>query len=208
MNPYGGADFRELMSVRDVSPHGDAHRGARGLFVDRDGTLVPDLHYLAEPNRLEVYRGVVEGLRLAHDHGYQIICVTNQSGIERGLYSHETVEAIHRRLNELLGRAGAHIDGFYYCPHAPETGCPCRKPGTELFDRARGDRGIDLIGSAIVGDRWLDIEAGRRLDMVTALVPPIGHEREVMEEMRGRRLTPDILASSFRTAVMRVLARG
>jgi histidinol-phosphate phosphatase family protein len=196
------------MSVPDLLRPGSAHRSARALFVDRDGTLVPDLHYLAEPARLEVYRGVVEGLRLAHDHGYQVICVTNQSGIERGLYSHETVEAIHHRLNELLGRAGAHVDGFYYCPHAPETGCPCRKPGTELFDRARSDRGINLGSSAIVGDRWLDIEAGRRVGMLTALVPPIGHEREVMEEMQERHLISDILASSFRTAVMRVLARG
>ncbi|MFZ0699517.1 MAG: HAD family hydrolase [Thermoplasmata archaeon] len=180
----------------------------RALFVDRDGTLVPDFHYLADPARLEVYRGVGEALRLAHDHGYEIVCVTNQSGIERGLYTREIVDAIHHRLNELLARSGARINAFYYCPHAPETGCKCRKPETELFERARTDRRIDFAASAIIGDRWVDVEAGRRLGLLTVLVPPIGHEAEVLAEMTEHKLVPDIHVSSFRDAVARVLARG
>lgn len=203
----GGRCPRPMTAPEVPRPSARAWR-ARALFVDRDGTLVPDFHYLAEPARLEVYRGVAEALRLAHDHGYQVVCVTNQSGIERGLYTRETVEAIHHRLNGLLAAAGTRIDAFYYCPHVAETGCACRKPGIELFDRAREDRGIDLASSAIVGDRWLDVEAGRRLGLVTAMVPPIGHEVEAIAEVLERHLVPDIQASSFRAAVMRILARG
>jgi len=207
MNPYGGVDFRSAMTVAKPPGNSAGDRGIRALFVDRDGTLVPDFHYLADPARLEVYRGVGEALRLAHDHGYKILCVTNQSGIERGLYTHAIVEAIHHRLNELLARSGARIDAFYYCPHAPETGCKCRKPGTELFERACADWRVDLSASAIIGDRWVDIEAGRRLGLWTALVPPIGHEADVLGEMAEHHLVPDLRTASFLDAVLRVLAR-
>jgi D-glycero-D-manno-heptose 1,7-bisphosphate phosphatase len=180
----------------------------RALFVDRDGTLNPDLHYLKDAERLELFRGVAEALRLARTHGELIVCVTNQSGIERGLYTAEDVERIHLRLNELLGRGGSRVDAFYYCPHAPERGCACRKPGTELFERARGDLRLDLGSSAIVGDRRVDIEAGRRLGLLTALVRTPGHEEEVERELAHANVRPDLAADSFAGAVARVLARG
>ena len=180
----------------------------RALFVDRDGTLNPDLHYLKVADRLELNRGVGDALSLVHDHGYLVVCVTNQSGIERGLYAHEDVDRIHLRLNELLARHRARIDSFYYCPHAPEARCPCRKPGTGLFEQARADWNIDLGSSAVVGDRALDIVAGRALKLLTALVVPRGHERGVEDELTAARLVPDIRADSFPAAVYRVLARG
>ena len=182
--------------------------GTPALFVDRDGTLMVDLHYLAEADRLEIYRGVTEALSLARAHGLRIVCVTNQSGIERGLVTDEDVRRIHARLNERLRPHGAEIDAFYYCPHLPERGCSCRKPGTELFERARRDLNLDIARSAIVGDRWLDIEAGRRLGIPTALVPPPGHEAEIEAELRAHGAMPDIRARTFRAAVLRLLARG
>ncbi|HTP55565.1 MAG TPA: HAD family hydrolase, partial [Thermoplasmata archaeon] len=138
--------------------------------MDRDGTLNPDLHYLKDAARLELFRGVGESLRLAIDRGWLVVCVTNQSGVERGFYTEEDVARIHERLNALLLPAGARVDAFYHCPHAPERGCACRKPGTELFERAARDWGIDLAASAIVGDRVLDAEAGKKLGLLTALV--------------------------------------
>jgi D-glycero-D-manno-heptose 1,7-bisphosphate phosphatase len=182
--------------------------GRRALFVDRDGTLNPDLHYLREAERLELYRGVGEALSLAHDHGYQIVCVTNQSGIERGYYTPQEVDEIHVRLNELLRPNRAHVDAFYYCPHAPETGCDCRKPGTALFHRAARDLGLDFATSAIVGDRSLDIEAGDKLGLLTALVVPPGHERAMKAEVALSGVRPAIQSGRFRSAVHRVLARG
>jgi D-glycero-D-manno-heptose 1,7-bisphosphate phosphatase len=182
--------------------------GRRALFVDRDGTLNPDLHYLKEAERLEVYRGVGESLSLALEHGYRVVCVTNQSGIERGLYTVEDVEAIHARLNDRLRPFGARVDAFYYCPHAPATACDCRKPGTALFERAARDLGLDFSTSAIVGDRPLDIQAGDRLGLLTALVVPPGHEAALREEVALQGVQPSIEAGRFRSAVHRILARG
>jgi D-glycero-D-manno-heptose 1,7-bisphosphate phosphatase len=183
-------------------------RWRRALFVDRDGTLNPDLHYLKDAARLEVFRGVGNSLRLAHEHDWLVICVTNQSGIERGFYTEADVERIHDRLNALLAAEGGRVDAFYHCPHAPEHGCPCRKPGTELFERARRDWSVDLSASAIVGDRVLDAEAGRKLGMLTALVRWPGHSAEVDAEFAARKVVPDIASDTFSGAVLRVLARG
>lgn len=180
----------------------------RALFTDRDGTLNPDLHYLKDADRLELFRGVGNAVALARQHGFVVICVTNQSGIDRGFYSREDVERIHRRLNELLRPRGTEIDAFYYCPHAPERRCECRKPGTLLFEEARRDWNLDFATSAIVGDRRLDIEAGRRLGLLTALVPAPNHDAETRAEFAKGDLAPDIIASSFEGAVLRVLSRG
>jgi D-glycero-D-manno-heptose 1,7-bisphosphate phosphatase len=178
------------------------------LFVDRDGTLNPDLHYMKDAARLELNRGVGEALNLARSHGYLIVCVTNQSGVERGLYSKEDVERIHLRLNELLLPHRARIDAFYYCPHTPEQRCDCRKPGTALFEQARTEWNIDFSESAVIGDRSLDVESGRALGLLTAIVSPRGHEAAVAAELAERSVAPDISALSFRGAVYRVLARG
>ena len=180
----------------------------RALFVDRDGTLNPDLKYLKEADRLELFRGVGRALALAHDHGYLVVCVTNQSGIARGLYTPDDVERIHARLNERLAPHRARIDAFYYCPHAPEDQCACRKPGTLLFENAQRDWNIDFAGSAIVGDRGVDVEAGRRLGLLTVLVARSGHEAEIDRELTSDHIVPEIRSLAFEPAVLRVLARG
>jgi len=192
-----------------AGPCGGTDAGPRrALFVDRDGTLNPDLHYLREAERLELFRGVGAALALARTHGYLVICVTNQSGVERGFYTRDDVDRIHRRLNELLSLQGAHVDGFYYCPHAPEARCECRKPGTLLFRQARDDWHIDFATSAIVGDRELDVEAGRQLGLLTAVVTTPGHEDDPHREVLRRRGGADVNSASFANAILRVLARG
>ncbi len=180
----------------------------RALFVDRDGTLNPDLHYLKEAERLELCRGVGRGLKLAHDHGYLILCVTNQSGIERGYYTAEEVERIHGRLNELLRPFQVQVDQFYYCPHIPESGCACRKPGVGLFERAHADWNVAFATSAMVGDRSLDIVAARRLGLVTAFVTPCGRSSDGVAELRREGLVADIETDRFEAAVLRILALG
>ncbi|HZY71406.1 MAG TPA: HAD family hydrolase [Thermoplasmata archaeon] len=190
------------------SGNGASARAGRAVFVDRDGTLNPDLHYLSDPARLELYRGVPEAIGLLRRHGYRVVCVTNQSGVERGFYTAEDVDRIHARLQELLARGGASIDAFYYCPHAPERGCACRKPGTLLFEQASHDLGVRFPGSAVIGDRALDMEAGERLGLLTVLVPQFGHERESRREIAQSPVRPDIRAPSFRAAAQWILNCG
>jgi len=180
----------------------------RALFVDRDGTLNPDLHYLKDAERLELYRGVGRALRLVRAQGWLVVCVTNQSGVERGFYTTEDVERIHARLNERLAAEGARVDAFYYCPHAPERGCACRKPGTLLFEQAAHELSIDMEASAIVGDRVLDAEAGRRLGLLVAQVRSPDQDPDVAAEFERRGIVADIRADSFEGAAVRVLARG
>ena len=180
----------------------------RAIFVDRDGTLNPDLHYLSDAGRLELYPGVGDAIRLAQVHGFSVICVTNQSGIARGLITSADVDRIHERLNVLLHRDHTEIDGFYYCPHAPEAGCACRKPGVLLFERAAHDYHLDLSASSIVGDRALDVQAGDRLGLLTALVPQRGHEAESRQDIAQAGVTPEIRAATFSSAVHRILSRG
>jgi D-glycero-D-manno-heptose 1,7-bisphosphate phosphatase len=197
-------------SPMNAAPTGPPADGGlrRAVFVDRDGTLDPDLHYLRDAERLELFRGVGQALQLVHAHGQLVVCVTNQSGVERGYYTTEDVERIHSRVNDFLAAEGTRVDAFYYCPHAPEHGCDCRKPGTGLFVRAAAELGLDLPGSAMVGDRATDIEPGRRLGMLTALVRSRGHEAEVDAELAAHGVVPDIRSDTFLGAVLRILARG
>jgi len=207
MNPYPVSRLRGSMGELPQEGTG-ARPPRRALFVDRDGTLNPDLHYLKDAERLELFRGVGGALALARAHGYLVICVTNQSGVERGFYTRDDVERIHARLNDLLRPHGAHIDGFYYCPHAPESRCECRKPGTLLFRQAREDWNIEFATSAIVGDRELDIEAGRDLGLFTAFVETPGHEDDPYRDLVRKRGGADVNAGSFASAILRILARG
>ena len=133
-----------MVAVSSPSQDAGAPARRRAVFTDRDGTLNPDFHYLSEPDRYEFLPGVVEGIRLLREHGFLVICVTNQSGVGRGYFTRERLEEIHARIRDRLKPHGTEIDAFYYCPHRPEDGCRCRKPSTELFERAVAEWGIDL----------------------------------------------------------------
>jgi D-glycero-D-manno-heptose 1,7-bisphosphate phosphatase len=170
--------------------------------------MMPDFHYLADPEGTEVSSGVGDALRLFRQHGYLVVCVTNQSGVGRGLYTEQTVHQIHQRLNEKLRPYRAAVDAFYYCPHRPEQQCACRKPGTALFLRAAEDWAIDFPTSAIVGDRLMDVEAGTSLGLFTVLIPEVAHESLVEKEFSERGIRPDVRVSSFGAAAAAVLHRG
>lgn len=180
----------------------------RAVFVDRDGTLNVDTHYLPGPEKVELHAGVSRGVALLRSHDFLVVVVTNQSGIARGFYTRQAVEEIHRRIQDLLASAGTRVDAFYYCPHAPQDGCACRKPGTALFAQAARDLGIDLPSSAIIGDRMLDVDAGAKLGLTTVYVPEPGALERYPEERRRARTEADILAPSFLSGCLRILARG
>ncbi len=176
----------------------------RAVFLDRDGTLNVDPGYISDPKQIEVYLGVAAGLRRLSERGYLLVVITNQSGVSRGYYTHETVEALHQRIREILARRGAAIDAFYYCPHAPHEHCGCRKPGTELFERAARDHRIDLERSAVIGNMELDVEAGRRLGLLTAYVRSPGF---YLEPDPGRGYGADIVAPNFLAACEAIVTR-
>jgi histidinol-phosphate phosphatase family protein len=135
----------------------------RFAFLDRDGTLLRDPGYL---HRLEDYAllpGVCEGLRELRDAGFWLAIVTNQSGIGRGWFTERDFLAVQERLLDDLANAGIRIEATYHCPHAPEEGCACRKPGVALLERARRELRADLAQSWVIGDAPRDVEMALRV---------------------------------------------
>jgi D-glycero-D-manno-heptose 1,7-bisphosphate phosphatase len=131
------------------------------VFLDRDGTLIEDRHYLRNPADVRLLPGAAEAVRRLNAAGLAAVVVTNQSGIARGRLTEAEYAATAARLTELLAAQGARLDGQWHCPHLPElTGpCDCRKPGPLLYRQAAAALGLDLAGSWWVGDRLRDVEA-------------------------------------------------
>jgi D-glycero-D-manno-heptose 1,7-bisphosphate phosphatase len=140
------------------------------VVLDRDGTIIVERHYLSDPRQIEFLPGAVEGLRQMRALGLGLVVVTNQSAVGRGFFDETRLDAIHRRLCELLATAGIHLDGIYFCPHTPEDDCPCRKPKPGLIERAASDLDFDLSASFVIGDKPVDIEMGRQVKAKTFLV--------------------------------------
>ena len=132
----------------------------RAAFLDRDGTIIRDADYLADPERVELLPGAVDGMRRLAAAGYALVVVTNQSGIARGLYTEADFHAVQRRLEQVLGEAGIALDAVFHCPHHPDfTGaCDCRKPQLGMYRSAAARLGIDLAASVYIGDRLKDVE--------------------------------------------------
>jgi D-glycero-D-manno-heptose 1,7-bisphosphate phosphatase len=140
-------------------------QAAPAAFIDRDGTLVVERHYLADPAGVELVPGAVEALRRLRAAGYRLVLVTNQSGIARGLYTEADFHAVQERLAALLATAGIRFDSTQFCPHHPDiTGpCDCRKPAAGMFLRAAQDVPIDFARSIFIGDRLKDVLPARTL---------------------------------------------
>ncbi len=136
---------------------------SRAVFLDRDGVLTrerPD--YVKTPEELEVLAGIGPPLRDLRKMGFQLVILTNQSVVGRGLTTEEELESIHEKLRSELKRMACSIDAIYYCPHLPGAGCSCRKPKPGLILRAAKDLGIDVASSWMIGDKAIDVEAAER----------------------------------------------
>jgi len=142
----------------------------KAVFLDRDGTIARDVHYCRRPEDFEILPTVPQAIKLLNENGFKVIVVTNQSGIARGYFTEEILTQIHEKMRDELAKYGARVDAIYYCPHHPDDGCECRKPGTALFLRAAREHGIDLRSSYVVGDMQMDIDAGKALGCKTVLV--------------------------------------
>ena len=130
-----------------------------GVFLDRDGTLIEEKTYLADPEGAVLIASAPRALTELRSAGFKLVVVTNQSGIARGLYAESDYHAVAKRVDELLDQAGVSVDGTFYCPHHPDFGtpCSCRKPLTGMYREAAELLGIDLAGSYFVGDKISDV---------------------------------------------------
>jgi D-glycero-D-manno-heptose 1,7-bisphosphate phosphatase len=167
------------------------------VFLDRDGTLIEDVGYLASPSGVALIPGVSEALHRLAAAGFILTVVSNQSGIARGLFDAAAVDAVNAEIARQLGPGGATIARWACCPHLPDAGCRCRKPGTQLHREAADALGIDLGRSWCVGDRMGDVRAatsfgGRGILVMTG--EGAGHIGTARAE--GVAVAADLLAAS------------
>ncbi len=153
-----------------------------GLFLDRDGVINQECHYLHDPKDLVMIPGVAETIAAINRHGVPIIVVTNQAGIGRGYYDVPAYQSVNRAIAEILAASAAHVDAWYFCPHRPDAGCTCRKPLPGMLLDAARDWGLDLSRSLLVGDKTSDLQAARAAGAGTVLVRT-GYGREVEAEL-------------------------
>jgi histidinol-phosphate phosphatase family protein len=138
----------------------DEERGARALFLDRDGTIIRDVGYPRDPATVELLPGAVEGLKVARERGYKLAIVSNQSGVARGVIEPAEARAVQARVEELFAAEGVRFDGAWFCFHGPGEACPCRKPAPGMIVEAARVLGVDRERSIMVGDKPSDVEAG------------------------------------------------
>lgn len=174
----------------------------KAVFLDRDGTLIVNRHYGSDPDGIELFDGVTEGLLELRAAGYKLVLVSNQSGVARGFFDEAAVARMHNRLQRMLNQHGTALDGLEYCPHHPEGNtspyaieCACRKPAPGMLRRAARKHGVNLSASWMVGDIEADVEAGRRAGARTVLIGP-----------ETAQPPPDHRAKDFAAAVRHILA--
>ncbi|HYL82105.1 MAG TPA: lipopolysaccharide heptosyltransferase II, partial [Candidatus Acidoferrum sp.] len=188
---------------------------APAAFLDRDGTIIEDPGYLADPEGIRFIPGSREAVRALQDAGFRLFLVTNQAGVARGLLSEADVRRVNERLESLLAEDGVHLDGVYYCPHHPEYGpamyrrdCDWRKPGPGMILRAAREFPLDLPRSVIVGDHLSDARVADAFPGMRGVLLLTGHGRGQLAKIEaGAAGSPAHIAQDLRAAVDWVLAR-
>lgn len=156
----------------------------KAIFLDRDGTLIVDVPYNADPGKVRLAPFALETLRTLKMYNYLLILITNQSGIALGYFTEKDLQAINRKIAALLSGSSVVLDDIYHCPHHPDgivsrfkKLCNCRKPMPGLIQRAAREHDIDLSASWMIGDILDDVEAGTRAGCMTILIDN-GNETE------------------------------
>ncbi|MDP7063295.1 MAG: HAD-IIIA family hydrolase [Planctomycetota bacterium] len=181
------------------------------VFLDRDGTILREVPYLASVSQTELLPGVAQALATLQRKGLQLIVVSNQSGVARGLLDEGKLLGIQLRIDDLLRDLGVRIDGYYHCPHHPSVGvapdrrrCRCRKPLGGLLDRAAEDFEIDWARSVGIGDDLRDLQAFAAKEMPSVLVGT-GKGRDSRQNMAEIGKEPDLFCAHLAEAVPWIL---
>lgn len=141
------------------------------IILDRDGVINEDSdEYIKSPEEWIPIEGSLEAIARLHHHGYRVVVVTNQSGVARGLFSIDTLMAIHSKMHQQINEAGGSIEAIFFCPHAPANRCDCRKPKPGLLKQVEQRFGVSLRGVCAIGDSLRDIEAARAMGAAPVLV--------------------------------------
>lgn len=171
------------------------------VILDRDGTLIVDLIYLNDVEKIEYLPGVFEALRLLRDHGFKLAVATNQSGVPRGAVDVRTLDAIHAAIRDKFSAEGVDILSFHSAPYMTDYNHTFRKPNPGMLLEAANYYGYDLSKSWMVGDRMTDVEAGHRAGMRSALIGTV----EIPEN--SPYAAPEVHAANLLLAAHQIIAR-
>ena len=147
------------------------------IFVDRDDTVIYDVPYLNEPDKVRLTPGAGRAFARLRERGFGIIMITNQSGIGRGQITMEQLNAVNARMQELLLEEGGRLDDIFFCPHRPDENCKCRKPLVGMLEQACAKYNVDLVHSAMVGDSVGDIAMGKAFGLKTVQIRLAGLDK-------------------------------
>ncbi len=142
----------------------------KAVFLDRDGTLIEEVDFLSTVEETRLFPFTAEALDILRSEGFDFVVVTNQSGVARGLFDGQAVNAIHAKIQSELKKHGLAITSFHFCPHMPDAGCECRKPGIGMIRQAMEINDYDLENSWVIGDKQLDVNLGHNAGARSVLV--------------------------------------
>lgn len=154
--------------VRDGDDRPPPRRWA--AFLDRDGTIIVERHYLHDPLQVALETDAAAGMRMLQDAGWVLVMVTNQSGIARGYFTLEAATRVNDAVEAQLRAEGVQLEGIFMCPHGPEDACLCRKPAAGMLHEAASRLNLDLARSVVIGDKRSDLEAADRVGAAGILV--------------------------------------
>ena len=141
------------------------------IILDRDGVINFDsAQFIKSPDEWKPIPGSLEAIARLNQAGFRVVLATNQSGVGRGLFDMATLNAIHDKMHKMLSQAGGRIDALFYCPHAGDAGCACRKPKPGMFEEIAKRFNADLTGVPCIGDSLRDLEAAAAVRALTILV--------------------------------------
>jgi len=155
----------------------------KAVFLDRDGVINIDTGYVSHSDDFEFIDGVIEACQKIKEKGYQLVVITNQSGIARGYFSEDEFMTLTEWMDWSMADKGVELDGIYYCPHHPDKGigeykqaCDCRKPQPGMINSAAEFLKLDLSQSYLVGDKVSDIQAGKNAGIGTNILVRTGKD--------------------------------
>lgn len=132
----------------------------RYVLLDRDGVINHDSdEFIKTPEQWQAIEGSLEAIALLNSHGYRVVVITNQSGLARGLFDEAMLESIHAKMRQQSIEKGGKIEAIYYCPHAPNSNCLCRKPNPGLLEAFAAEKHVSLKDTIFIGDSLRDIQA-------------------------------------------------
>lgn len=177
------------------------------VFVDRDGVINEDrADYVKDWAEFAFIPGSLEALRLLSEEGFRIIVITNQSGINRGLVTKQSLDTIFANMKDAVSHYGGKIEAILHCPHIPEDQCDCRKPKPGLLYQARDRYGLELGATVMIGDSLKDMQCARAAGCGQVILVRTGYGKETENRFSKHSIVPDFIAEDLLGAAQWLLS--